>query len=110
MNPELKDNLTRTSSWIRVAYMVLFAIVYNIAELVGLLVVLFQIGSTLITGKRNEFVSGFGRSLSRYIFQIWSYLTYSSEQRPFPFMAWPSSAPGPDLDSGRVNPSLPDQH
>jgi Domain of unknown function (DUF4389) len=44
----------------------------------------------LFTGGRNARVLSLGASLSAYAYQIFRYLTYNSELRPFPFTDWPA--------------------
>ena len=34
----------------------------------------------------------FSQNLAAYVFQIITFLTFNSEQRPFPFTAWPDDA------------------
>ena len=71
--------------WLRGLFMLLFVVFYNVAEALALLVALFQFLHTLVTGTRNERLLDFGEYLSRYIYDVMAYLTYQSEDRPFPF-------------------------
>jgi hypothetical protein len=73
------------SNWLRGLFMLLFVVFYNVAEALALLVALFQFLHTLVTGKRNERLLDFGEYLSRYIYDVMAYLTYQTEERPFPF-------------------------
>lgn len=90
MNTELKSNVTRRSTWVRALYMLLFALIYSLAELVLAVVVLFQFAFTLFTGKPNQQLLGFGRGLSMFFYQVLVYLTYNTEDKPFPFNPWPA--------------------
>lgn len=89
MDDELKANLSRRETWLRLLFMLLFAAIYSLAEIMLGAVVLFQFASTLITGRRNERLLVFGESLSRFIYQILRFMTYNSDDKPFPFGAWP---------------------
>jgi hypothetical protein len=91
MNEELKDHLTNPAAWLRLLYMILFVIIFNVLELVIALVVFLQVILTLFTGARNERVLEFGDQLSGYAYQILQYLTYNTDQAPFPFMEWSKS-------------------
>ncbi len=71
--------------------MLLFGLLYNVAEIVTWAVVLFQFIAKLITGKTNDQLLLFGRSLSLYIYEIWRFLTFNSEDLPFPFAEWPKA-------------------
>lgn len=71
--------------WLRGLFMALFVVFYNVAEALALLVALFQFLHTLVTGARNERLLDFGAYLSHYIYDVMAYLTYQTEDRPFPF-------------------------
>ena len=91
MDNEWKSNIRRGSTWLRGLFMLLFAVIYSVAEIVLLAVVVFQFLYTLFTGVNNRNALDFGRSLSMFIYQVFSYLTYNSEQKPFPFGSWPKA-------------------
>lgn len=76
--------------WFRGLYMLLFLVIYNVVEALVVLVAVFQFGHTLFTGGTNQRLVGFGRHLSGYIFEIMRYLTYVSDERPYPFNPWPT--------------------
>ena len=54
--------------------------------------------------KKNQPLLNFGAQLSTFVYQIYHYLTFNTEQRPFPFSDWPSETALIDhnnqLDSG----------
>ena len=75
--------------WFRVLYMVLFTIIYSVAEVVAWAVVVLQLAHRLFTGRLQAGLLSFGAQLSRYIYQIWRYLTFNSECLPWPFGNWP---------------------
>jgi hypothetical protein len=86
---EVKHNIKRGSVWLRLVYMILFAVIYNLAEVVLAAVIVLQFIFVLVTTERNLRLLSFGASLSRFLYQIFLYLTFNSEQRPFPFDEWP---------------------
>lgn len=75
----------RGETWLRGLFMLLFAVLYTIAEFVVTAVVLLQFLIVLVTGERNERLTGLGERLSLYVYDVLRFLTYNSEQRPFPF-------------------------
>ena len=99
MDAQLKDNVTRGSTWRRGLYMLLFAVIYSIAELLLTAVVIFQFLISVVTGSVNERLLSFGRSLSIFIYRVFLFLTYNSEQHPFPFAAWPKPEESPDASA-----------
>ncbi|PCI43372.1 MAG: lipase [Proteobacteria bacterium] len=90
---ELKNNLTDGNVWKRLLFMILFTMLYSAAEVVLAVVVLYQFLSLLITGNKNEKVLSFGAQISTYAYQVFSYLTFNTEDKPFPMSDWPSDKP-----------------
>ena len=93
MNHDVKKNLKQQSTWIRGLYMLLFALLYGIAEVVLFAVVVFQFLLKLLTGEHNPRLLKLGQSLATYIYQIIQFLTFNSEYQPYPFGAWPKGEP-----------------
>ena len=91
--PTLKQHVATRQTWTRGLFMLLFAVVFWIAELLLLATAVFQFGFVLFTGRRNERLLAFGESLSRLFYQVVGYLTFNSDDRPFPFSDWPGEAP-----------------
>jgi hypothetical protein len=90
MAPDLKENLSNTTTWGRALFMILFAIIYSVAEVVIGAVVVIQFFFVLFSGATNHRLLRFGSELSRFIYQVFLYLTYNREDKPFPFADWPS--------------------
>ncbi len=85
----IKENVKNPDTWLRGLFIVIFgAILYFVFILVWLLVV-FQFVSKLLTGDLNRPLADFSVGLLRYISQILSYITFQSDERPFPFNPWP---------------------
>ena len=91
MDPELKENLRKRTTWLRGLYMLLFVIIYHVAEFVVGVVVVLQFLFTLVSGQTNARLLQFGQSLSQYVYQILRFLTFNSEEMPFPFREWPAA-------------------
>lgn len=85
----LESRLKSRSTWMRLLYMVVFTIFLGVAEFVLAAVVIFQFLLRLITGEINEQLREFGQGLSQYCYQIFRFLTFNSEEHPFPFAHWP---------------------
>ena len=60
MKEEMRENLIDEGIWMRGVFMLLFVIAYNIAEVLIVLVALFQFVAVLITGRVNETVLRLG--------------------------------------------------
>jgi Domain of unknown function (DUF4389) len=90
MSDDIKSNITSADHWLRLAFMLLFAMIIQVAAAVMWVVVVVQFLFALLTGSDNKNLRDFGRGLSVYIFQIWQFLSYNSDEKPFPFQDWPS--------------------
>lgn len=93
MNENVKGNITSQSTWIRGLYMLLFALIYSIAEIVFTAVAVFQFLTALVTGRPNELLLNFGQSLSTYIYHVIQFFTFNRDEKPYPFAAWPEGLP-----------------
>ena len=85
---ELKDNISQRGTWLRLLYIVLFAVIFIITEFIVAIVVIIQFGFVLLTGGVNTNLKDFGDDLSRYVYDILRYLTFNSDSLPFPFSDW----------------------
>lgn len=86
---EKQSTLKDSATWKRILFMLLFAFIYSIAEIVVTAVVVLQILFRLFTGQPNDRLLAFGRQVSDYIYQILMFLTFNAEEKPFPFSNWP---------------------
>ncbi|MDH3640531.1 MAG: DUF4389 domain-containing protein [Gammaproteobacteria bacterium] len=100
MEEEIKQRLTSKDIWIRGLTMLFFGIAYSIAELVIFLVAVFQFLTILFTGRANEKALALGNNLSTYVYQVFQFQTFNTEERPFPFSDWPDEQVGENAWSG----------
>jgi len=63
------------------------------------LTVILQFLTQLLTGCPNEHVSAFGLNLASFVFQTIRFLTFASDDMPWPFSPWPDGASGDDEDT-----------
>lgn len=90
----LEHNLRSRSTWMRLLFMLVIVVFYAVSRIVVTLVVVVQFFHVLFTGETNEPLKHFGHSLATYTYQMLCYLTFNTEQRPFPFdMDWPTGGP-----------------
>lgn len=112
MDPQFKENVTARTTWIRGLFILLFAVIYSLAEILIVAVVVFQFLSTLLTAKNNHQLLRLGRSLSEFVKQVLLFVTYNTEEKPFPFGPWPdgeatSSAPAKKTTKKAVKKAAP---
>lgn len=87
----MERNLKSKSTWIRLVFMFVFYVLASIAGMVATAVVILGFLWMLFTGEANRHLQRAGNGIAAYLYQIVQYLTYNSEQRPFPFdLDWPS--------------------
>lgn len=90
MDDDLKQNLTASETWIRGFFMLLFVFMLVVARVVTGAVVVIQFLFTVFTGQTNENLRYFGASLASFIYQSLLFVTYNSDNKPFPFSSWPT--------------------
>jgi hypothetical protein len=89
-NEQLKSNLLSSKHWLRLLFMILFALLLQVVSFIMGVLVILQFLFSLITGQDNINLRKFGSSLTSYIYQTLKFLTYNSEEKPFPFADWPA--------------------
>jgi hypothetical protein len=84
--------------------MLLFAVLFNVAEVVLAAVAIFQLLAQLLTGGVNRRLQAFGANLAAYLHEITAFLTYASEDKPFPIGPWPGSGESAATRNGPLGP------
>ncbi|MDO3384130.1 DUF4389 domain-containing protein [Gilvimarinus algae] len=92
-NEKLKSNLLSADHWMRLVFMLLFSVILYVAGIVMSILVIVQFIFALITGKDNPNLRQLGDSLSQFIYAALRFLTYNTDEKPFPFADWPKPAP-----------------
>lgn len=76
--------------WVRALFMVLMAMIFQLCGTLLFIVAMIQFVIVLINKEANVRLVSFGRRLGLYLRQIANYLTFASDEIPFPFSDWPS--------------------
>ena len=82
----------RKETWIRLLYVLLFVVFYGIAKAVFGVIVFVQFGFKLITHETNDNLLRFSTGLNKYIYEILQFMTFNSNEKPYPFSDWPGSS------------------
>ena len=86
------ENLKSISLWKRLAFMVLFVIAIGITEAIVIVIAVLQFLIKIFTGTTNDKLEDFGFSLGIFVGQIYSFISFKSDETPYPFdREWPSS-------------------
>jgi len=91
MNTNVKENVKNVDVWIRGLFIIVFGVILYFLFMIIWLLVVFQFLTKVFTGNLNDQLSNFSKGLTRYAFQILNYITFQSEERPFPFSPWPEA-------------------
>jgi len=98
---QIVDNLKQPSSWIRLVFMIGFAILlYVIIAPVIFVLMLVQALFVLITGDYNSNLRYLGAALAQYVLQILQFISYNSDVQPFPFADFPKVEVEAGFDNG----------
>jgi len=88
MQQDINDNIKKISTWKRIFFMLAFTVIVSLVRILLWTVILLQVASSLLTGTPNQNILSFGRTLSAYLYHILLFLTYNTDQIPFPFSDW----------------------
>ncbi len=83
-----KQKVASRRIWLRFLYMALFAVVFWVMHAVLALVVVLQFLLVATTKKPNKRLVTFGHELGQYYYYIVLFLTFRTEELPFPFSNW----------------------
>lgn len=93
IRPAVRLNKTSSgATWRRALFMLISCVLVSVASLVGSLVVVLGFFWVLFSGEVNRQLQQVGQSLASYVYSIICYLTFNTNQKPFPLGGqWPSS-------------------
>ena len=89
----LEENIKSRSTWLRLLYMFAYYVIGTVTTAVLSLVVILGFFWVLFTGEKNAQLQQAGQAIAAYLYEIIRYLTFNTEEKPFPFgNDWPSAA------------------
>lgn len=89
MADDFVENLKKPSVWLRIVLMAGFVVALYVSGMILMVLMLAQILFSLLTGDDNPNLRRLGGSLAAYVAEILAFLTYNTQQKPFPFMPFP---------------------
>ena len=90
MNDISGSSGNRRNIWMRGLFMLLMGIAFQVCGTVLCVVTVIQFVIMLLNDTPNPRLASFGRSMGSYLRQIVSFLTFATEDMPFPFGEWPA--------------------
>ncbi len=85
MNTIDKDEILKTSKWIRFIFMVLYAFVINFALTISIGLAFIQFLFVLFTSKVNTSISSINSHVLEFFNDSLMFLLFQTEEKPFPF-------------------------
>jgi len=82
---EIKKNILSADQWIRILYMVFYAVACWMLLFVLPIIILIQVIITLISGRDNTNLRELGALLADYLHNAMNYLLYVTDEKPWPF-------------------------
>ncbi|MBT4885145.1 MAG: DUF4389 domain-containing protein [Legionellales bacterium] len=73
----------------RLIYMVILIVIHTFLRPVIIGVGILQYLHVLIKKSKHPTILSFGHSVAQYTYEIVSYVTFNTEDIPFPFSSWP---------------------
>ncbi len=77
--------------WVRLLFMLGYWFLGNLAFSVSIFLGALQFVVILIRGDSNEELKTFSRNLIQFVWQCLSYVTFNSDEKPFPLSRFPDT-------------------
>jgi len=87
---DLKKHVKDKDTWLRFVYLVVFGVAFYLSIGLTFAASVFQFLAKLFSGSSFEGLAEFGDNLATYQAQVTRFLTFASDDKPFPFAPFPS--------------------
>jgi len=91
MNENTETLGNKRNIWMRGLFMLLMGIAFQVCGTLLCIVTVVQFVIVLLNDTPNSRLVSFGRSMGNYLGQIVNFLTFATEEMPFPFSEWPAA-------------------
>jgi hypothetical protein len=81
----IEENIKSRSTWLRLLFMVVYYVLAMLTTAVLSAVVVLGFFWVLFTGEKNGQLQQAGQASGAYLYEIIRYLTFNTEEKPFPF-------------------------
>lgn len=85
MNTIDKDEILKTSKWVRFLFMVLYAFIINFALTIAIGLAFIQFLFVLFTSKVNNSIANINSHIIEFFDDSLAFLLFQTEEKPFPF-------------------------
>ncbi|MDH4983897.1 DUF4389 domain-containing protein [Hyphomicrobium sp. D-2] len=87
-----RSSFTNGTTWMRGLYMVVLALGFGVGQTLLSLTAIAQFLFLLFSGAPNAQLTRFGETLAFWLGDTAKFLTCASEEKPFPWAAWPTAS------------------
>jgi len=86
---DLKKHVKDKDTWLRFVYLVVFGFAFYLSILLTFATSIFQFLAKLFSGSAFDGLAEFGDNVATYQSQVTRFLTFASDDKPFPFAPFP---------------------
>jgi hypothetical protein len=92
---KVEENIKSRRTWLRLVFMCIYGVIISLTAMVGMAIVALGFLWVLFTGEVNRELRGIGQAIASYLYEITRYLTFNTDDKPFPFGGdWPAADNG----------------
>ncbi|MFM1897277.1 MAG: hypothetical protein RLZZ385_2351 [Pseudomonadota bacterium] len=95
---EVVQHVKTPSTWLRILFMLGFCVILYVVGVVIMVLTATQVLFAIFSGSDNGNLRRLGKALTDYVTQLLRFITYNSEERPFPFAPFPEVEAAPPAD------------
>jgi len=88
---DIKKFVKDKDTWLRFVYLVVFGFAFYLSIILTFATSIFQFLAKLFGGQSFAGLAEFGDNLATYQAQVTRFLTFSSDEKPFPFAPFPGA-------------------
>ena len=81
----IEENIKSRSTWLRLLFMIVFYVLATVTSAVLSVVVVLGFFWVLFTGEKNRQLQQAGQVIAAYLYELVRFLTFNTEDKPFPF-------------------------
>ena len=90
-NGKMEENLKSRTTWLRLLFMFIYGLIISLTGMVGTVIVVLGFFWVLFTGEVNRELRHIGQAIAAYMYEIIRFMTFNTDDKPFPFGgSWPS--------------------
>jgi hypothetical protein len=102
---ELKKHVSDKDTWLRFVYIVVLWVAFYLTALIAFAITVFQFLAKLFSGAAYIGLKSFGANIALYQAQITRFVTYATDEKPFPFAPFPGQITKPTASTD-IDPRL----